>query len=124
MTSFASRTSPRSSPVGCAHISSASPFCTKSLRRTELLRRVKLRYAAGSRGSCTMLLLVLPLLLTAEPRYLGGAAPTPLRQPGPVDQRPTLDACSTQTLRKSSQCVFDSHPHKSDSEAAKKKQSK
>lgn len=72
-----------------------------------------------------MLTLVLVLSLSAEPdRFLGGAAPTPLSQPGPVDTTPTGQACSTVTLRRSSACFFDGRPTVMETDAAKKKQAR
>lgn len=72
-----------------------------------------------------MLFLALSMLLSGEPpRFLGGAPPTPLAVPGPVDQTPTLQACSTETLRRSTHCVFDARPMVADSDAARKKQAK
>ncbi len=65
------------------------------------------------------------MLLTAEPpRYLGGAAPTPLTVPGPVDGTPTSQACTTETLRRSIRCVFDARPIQHETDAARKKQGK
>lgn len=65
------------------------------------------------------------MLLSAEPpRFLGGASPTPLSVPGPVDQTPTLQSCSTETLRRSSRCVFDARPIQADGETARKRQAK
>lgn len=72
-----------------------------------------------------MLTLTLVVLLSAEPdRFLGGAPPTPLAVPGPVDTSPTSQACSTQTLRRSSKCFFDGRPAVVETDAAKKKQAK
>ena len=70
-----------------------------------------------------MLTMVLVGMLGAEPdRFLGGAQPTPLAVPGPVDTEPTLQACSTQTLRRSSGCLFDGRPAAVESDGARKKQ--
>jgi hypothetical protein len=72
-----------------------------------------------------MLTLTLMALLHAAPdRYLGGEKPTPLAVPGPVDSSPSLQACSTQTLRRSSKCLFDGRPAVVESDAARKKQAK
>lgn len=70
-----------------------------------------------------MWVVIVVSLLAAEPdRYLGGAAPTPLAGPAPVDARPTGQACSTVTLRRSSPCYFDGRPAVVESDAGKKKQ--
>ncbi|MFZ5441210.1 MAG: hypothetical protein ACOZQL_14470 [Myxococcota bacterium] len=70
-----------------------------------------------------MLPCLLLMLLSGEPeRFLGGASPTPASKPGPVDQAPSLLACSTTTLRDSSRCVFDARPEARATDAAKKKQ--
>lgn len=72
-----------------------------------------------------MLTLTLVVLLNAEPeRFLGGAPPTPLAVPGPVDTEPTSQACSTVTLRRSSKCFFDGRPTVVETDAAKKQQAK
>ena len=71
-----------------------------------------------------MLILIAALVLTADPRFVGGAQPTPLGVPGPVDQNPSIQACTTQTLRLSSKCVFDAHPHQPVSENERQKQAK
>jgi hypothetical protein len=52
--------------------------------------------------------LLLALLLTADPpRFLGGVEPHPLDTLGPVDERPSVAACSVDTLRESVSCVLD-----------------
>jgi hypothetical protein len=57
---------------------------------------------------------VLTMALAADPtepaRYLGGAKPTPLNAPGPVDERPSVVSCSVETLRTSVGCFFDGKP--------------
>jgi hypothetical protein len=71
-----------------------------------------------------MVLMVLSLVLSADPRYLGGADATPLTKPGPVNTNPTLEACTVETLRISGRCIFDSHPAQVEKDAERKKQSK
>lgn len=75
-----------------------------------------------------MLTLTIVMLLSAEPaptdRFLGGAKPTPLSTPGPVDTTPSSQACSTLTLRDSSKCLFDGRPAVMETDAARKKQAK
>ncbi len=62
-----------------------------------------------------MLTTVLPALtFSADPsepgRYQGVAPATPLDVPGPVDERPSLIACSVATLCTSVRCLFDAQP--------------
>jgi hypothetical protein len=57
-----------------------------------------------------MTLLLLALLAQSDPRYQGGVSPHPLSATGPVDDRSSVLACSTQTLRARSQCVLDGKP--------------
>jgi len=72
-----------------------------------------------------MLTLTLLALLNAAPdRYLGGEKPTPLAVPGPVDSSPSLQACSTVTLKRSSKCFFDGRPALAENDSARKKQAK
>lgn len=72
-----------------------------------------------------MLTLTIVMLLSAEPdRFLGGAKPTPLDTPAPVDTTPSNQACSTLTLRHSSKCLFDGRPAVVETDAARKKQAK
>ena len=72
-----------------------------------------------------MLTLTLLALLNAAPdRYLGGEKPTPLAVPGPVDSSPSLQACSTVTLKRSSKCFFDGRPAVVQSDSARKQQAK
>ena len=47
-----------------------------------------------------------------------------MARPGPVDSSPSLQACSTLTLRRASKCLFDGRPAVVESEAARKKQAK
>lgn len=55
-----------------------------------------------------MTALLLALALAADPpRYLGGVPPHPLDTVGPVDERPSGSACSVDTLRASTRCLFD-----------------
>lgn len=71
---------------------------------------------------------VLALALAADPpaeptRYLGGAKPTPLNAPGPVDERPSVVSCSVETLRTSVGCFFDGKPVvAADTDAARTRQ--
>ena len=72
-----------------------------------------------------MLATFVVVLLTADPpRYLGGAEPTPLRQPAEPDRTPSIQACTFDTLRTSTGCFFDSQPAQNETDAAKKKQAK
>ena len=72
-----------------------------------------------------MLTLAVVLLLSAEPdRFLGGAAPTAMTAPGPVDTSPSGQACTTLTLRNSSKCFFDGRATVITTDAAKKTQAK
>lgn len=64
------------------------------------------------------------LLLAADPRFLGGAPPTPLNVPAQVDPTPSVQACTVETLRHSSACVFDARPFAPEGQDARKKQSK
>jgi hypothetical protein len=57
-----------------------------------------------------MTFLLLALLAQSEPRYQGGVSPHPLSTIGPVDDRSSVLACSTQTLRARAQCVLDGKP--------------
>jgi hypothetical protein len=57
-----------------------------------------------------MSLLLVLLLAQAEPRYLGGAQPHPLNEVGPVDERPSVAACSLETLRSGRSCLLDGRP--------------
>ena len=71
--------------------------------------------------------LMVALAFSADPtqpgRYQGGARPTPLNAPGPVDERPSVIACSVDTLRTSVQCLFDARPlAAADSPAARTRQ--
>lgn len=71
-----------------------------------------------------MLTLLLVLIAGAPPQYPGGAKPTPLSQVAPADESVVLNACSTETLRLSRRCLFDSRPAKSGSEAQVKQQAR
>lgn len=55
-------------------------------------------------------LVLLALLTQADNRFVGGAAPHPLATTGPVDGRPSVIACSVETLRQRTQCLFDGKP--------------
>jgi hypothetical protein len=68
--------------------------------------------------------LVVVLFSADPPRYIGGAEPTPLRQPAEPDRSPSIQACTFDTLRTSTGCFFDSQPIQNDTDAAKKKQAK
>jgi len=71
-----------------------------------------------------MLTLVLVLVAGGAPQYPGGAKPTPLSQVAPADESVVLNACSTETLRLSKRCLFDSRPTKSTTEAQMKQQAR
>lgn len=71
-----------------------------------------------------MMSIILLLLAEAPPRYLGGAAPTALSSPAPVDSTPSVRACSLETLRVSRACVFDAMPTTVEAAAAREKQAK
>ena len=64
------------------------------------------------------------LVLAADPRYLGGAPSTPLNVPSPVDQSPSVHACTVQSLSHSSDCVFDAHALAPEGQDARRKQAK
>jgi hypothetical protein len=57
-----------------------------------------------------MFTLLLMVLAQPDPRYLGGAAPHPLNRVGPVDESPSVQACTVTTLRQRTPCSFEGTP--------------